>query len=112
MVTRCKTISLELIYEALNHSDIIMQNKPQFLIILREHLISGLLTNSLSSEKQLLVLTMNIFVQLIWKYRSNLKKEIEAIIENVYFKFLESSNSNFDHKQFTLKVFNKILIKP
>lgn len=34
----------------------------------------------------------------MWKVRSHFKKEVEALIENVYFKFLDSSNSSFDHK--------------
>ncbi|CAD8069698.1 unnamed protein product [Paramecium primaurelia] len=111
MVIKCKILSLELIYEALAQSDTILQNKPKLISILKEQLLESLLKNSLSTEKQLLILTLNIFIQLIWKVRSHLKKELEALIENVYFKFLDSSNSSFDHKQYTLKVFNKIMTK-
>ncbi|CAD8161380.1 unnamed protein product [Paramecium pentaurelia] len=112
LIIKCKVLSLELIYDALAQSDIILQNKPKLILILKEQLLESLLKNSLSAEKQLLILTLNIFIQLIWKVRSHLKKELEALIENVYFKFLESSNSSFDHKQYTLKVFNKILTRP
>ncbi|CAD8080310.1 unnamed protein product [Paramecium sonneborni] len=112
MIIKCKIFSLELIYEALAQSDIIFQNKPKLILILKEQLLESLLKNSLSTEKQLLIITLNIFIQLIWKVRSHMKKELEALIENVYFKFLESSNSSFDHKQYTLKVFNKILTRP
>ncbi|CAD8175946.1 unnamed protein product [Paramecium octaurelia] len=112
MIIKCKILSLELIYEALAQSDTILQNKPKLIQILKEQLLESLLKNSLSTEKQLLILTLNIFIQLIWKVRSHLKKELEALIENVYFKFLDSSNSSFDHKQYTLKVFNKIMTKP
>ncbi|CAK61467.1 unnamed protein product (macronuclear) [Paramecium tetraurelia] len=111
-VTKCKILSLELIYEALAQSNIILQNKQKFIQVIKEQLLESLLKNSLSSEKQLLISTMNIFILLIWKVRSHLKKELEALIENVYFKFLDSSNSSFDHKQYTLKVFNKIMTKP
>ncbi|CAK70017.1 unnamed protein product (macronuclear) [Paramecium tetraurelia] len=113
MIIKCKVLSLELIYEALAQSDTtILQHKPKLISILKEQLLESLLKNSLSAEKQLLILTLNIFIQLIWRVRSHLKKELEALIENVYFKFLESSNSSFDHKQYTLKVFNKILTRP
>lgn len=33
------------------------------------------------------------------------------MIENVYFKILDSNVSSFDHKQYTLRVFNKIFSK-
>ncbi|CAD8168508.1 unnamed protein product [Paramecium pentaurelia] len=112
MIIKCKVLSLELIYEALVQSDVILQNKPNLISILKDQLLESLLKNSLSTEKHLLILTLNIFIQLIWKVRSHMKKELEALIENVYFKFLESSNSSFDHKQYTLKVFNKILTRP
>ncbi|CAD8150221.1 unnamed protein product [Paramecium octaurelia] len=112
VIIKCKVLSLELIYEALTQSDTILQNKPKLISVLKEQLLESLLKNSLSAEKQLLILTLNIFIQLIWRVRSRLKKELEALIENVYFKFLESSNSSFDHKQYTLKVLNKILTRP
>ncbi|KAM3140342.1 hypothetical protein pb186bvf_007502 [Paramecium bursaria] len=111
MALKCKILSLELIYEALAQGDVIIQ-KPQFIQLLKSQLLDSLLKNSLSQERQLLIMTLNIFVQIVWKFRSSMKKEIQGLIENVYFKFLDSSNSQYDHKQYTLKVFNKILMKP
>lgn len=101
---RCKQIALQMCYEALNVGGAVLYTKRIFTDVVRDALLPSLLKNSLSQEKQLFILTLNIFIRLTWHFRDRLKSELEQIIENVYFRILDSSNSLFDHKQYTLKV--------
>jgi brefeldin A-inhibited guanine nucleotide-exchange protein len=57
------------------------------------------------------VSSLNVFGKLVWNFRDNLRVELEKVIENVYFKILDSNNSSFDHKQYILKVFKEIFNK-
>jgi len=75
-------------------------------------LIDSLLKNAVSSEKSLFTLSFSIIVALITNFRDNLKAEIAVFIENIFLKLLESNNSNFDHRLFTLHVFNKMFKIP
>lgn len=71
-----------------------------------------MLKNSLSQDKHLFLLTLNLFVKLTEHYRDRLKLDLEQIIENVYFRILDSSHSSFDHKHLTLTAFRHIVTKP
>jgi len=74
-------------------------------------LIDSILKNSLSQQKKLFVSSLNVFGKLVWNFRHTLAGELEKVIENVYFKILDSNNSTFEHKQYVLKVFKEIFNK-
>ena len=73
LALRCKSLSLELIYESLKAGGEILQSKRIYEIVVREQLIPSLVKNSLSLDKQLFVLTLNIFVLLVWLMRDSLR---------------------------------------
>jgi brefeldin A-inhibited guanine nucleotide-exchange protein len=96
---------------ALGDNAIILPNKKVFTDVIRDSLIESILKNSLSQEKKLFVSSLNVFCKLVWYFRDSLRGELEKVIENVYFKILDSNNSSFDRKQYILKVFKEVFNK-
>lgn len=72
--SRCKALSLELIYQAIGEGGTILESSC--VEVVRTTILEAILKNSLSQEKQLFILTLNIFVQLVWYFRDSLKDQL------------------------------------
>jgi len=105
---RSKVLSLEIILKILESPCSIFNHNLKILYLLKTGLCETLLKNAFSSEKNIFALSFSIFALLVAKFREHLKSEIAALMETVFLKILDSSNSSFQHVIYALNVLNKI----
>ena len=89
-----------------------MLSKREIVNVMREKLIPRLLKNCLSQDKAIFTLSFSIVSSLIKNYRESYKVETGIFFEHVFLKLLESSNSNYNQRIFTIHVFEKIFKSP
>jgi len=106
--SRSKTLSLELLLHVIEKSGPTFRTQEIFVDAIREHLIMGLLKNCVSTDVDVFRLSVSIFASLIAGFRSNLKAEIGAILDNIFLKIGASGNSSFNQRVLVLEVLCKI----
>lgn len=87
-------------------------SKKEFTQAIQDNLVPSLLENSLSTEKAVFSLSFGIVGNLVSNFRENLKTEVAVFMENILLRILESTNSNFSHRIYCLRVFRKIFTLP
>ena len=105
---RSKILGLELILAVVEKPGTTFLNKKEFIDVIKETLVDGLLKYSVSNEKSIFALSLSIFYCLFLHFREHLKKEIEVFIETIFLKILDSGNSNYHHKFLILNVLDKL----
>ena len=101
---RSKILHLEIILALLDNPGSNFISRKEFIDIIKEYLCESILNNAISTEKQIIGLSLMIFVNLVKHFREHLKQEISVIIENVFLKMLESGNTSYHHRSLALEV--------
>ena len=104
LTLRSKILLLEMILAILDNPGPNFVSRKEFIDIIKEHLCESILKNAVSTEKQVIGLSLGIFVNLVKHFREHLKQEISVFIENVFLKMLESGNTSFHHRLVALQV--------
>lgn len=105
-----KILALELLLYVLEHTDgcAFVNAGSQFHFAIRQYLCVSLLNNCTSNLKQVVGLSLRLFVPLLKHFRSQLKTEIEAFVTNIFFVILNSNNSALEHKTLVVTLFEQI----
>jgi len=107
-LVKSKVITLEIILKILESPSSIFALNIKILYILKGCLCEAIMKNSFSNERSVFTLAFSIFSFLVEKYREHLKTEIAALVETVFLKILDSSNSSFNHLNYSLFVLSKV----
>jgi brefeldin A-inhibited guanine nucleotide-exchange protein len=106
-----KILSLELILAGMEYTgEGFMQEK--FLYLIQHYLCVSLLKNCISNHTQVAYLSQKIFLQLVYKFKGQLKQDIEVFMSNVFFRVLESQNSSFKQKALVLESLRSLCRDP
>uniref|UniRef100_A0A7S1B9D9 SEC7 domain-containing protein n=1 Tax=Corethron hystrix TaxID=216773 RepID=A0A7S1B9D9_9STRA len=82
--------------------------RSPFTYAIRHYLCQSLLNNLTSAHVSLITPSLRLFYMLLVHYRSLLKSELEAILTNVFFVILNSTNSKITHKILVVAIFEEI----
>ena len=83
-------------------------SQKDFVKLVKEELMDGLLKTCLSEESNLFGLALSIFIKIFNLFREHLKQQIAVFIESVCIKILDSGNSSYYHKIAVLETFQKL----
>jgi len=105
---RSKVLSLDLVLNILEASGPAFRESRDFIYAIKTYLCSSLVKNSVSTNTQVVGLSLRIFVALQSRFSQHLKEEIELVISQIFLPLLESSNSPHEHKVLVLEVIEQI----
>jgi brefeldin A-inhibited guanine nucleotide-exchange protein len=111
-VIRSKALCLELIFAILDNPGPTFLSRREFIDIIKDQLIDGLLKNCLNTDKSIFALSFGIFTNLALHFREHLKQAIFVFLDQIFLKILDSNNSSYHQRLLTLQVFAKLLVKP
>ena len=106
--TKTKFLSLELILATIDKTGNTFLSQKEFVKLVKEDLMDGLLKTCLSEESNLFGLALSIFIKIFNLFREHLKQQIAVFIESVCLKILDSGNSSYYHKIAVLDTFQKL----
>lgn len=106
--TKTKLLSLELILATIEKTGNTFLSQKEFVKLVKEELMDGLLKTCLSEESNLFGLALSIFVKIFNFFREHLKQQIAVFIESVCIKILDSGNSSYYHKIAVLETLYKL----
>lgn len=106
--SKAKLISLELILSILDRPGTCFISQKEFIKIVKDDLMEGLLRNCVSDDINLFSLSLNVFFKIWHFFREHLKQQISVFLEAVFLKILDSGNSTFNHKYCVLDHFYKL----
>ena len=107
-----KILALELILSAMDYSGKAFGEGERFIFLVQHYLCVSLLKNCVSNHTQVAFLSQKIFMVLLYKFKDNLKQEIEVFMSNVFLRVLESPNSSFKQKALVLESLRSLCQDP
>jgi brefeldin A-inhibited guanine nucleotide-exchange protein len=110
--SRAKVISLELILSILEKPGSTFLTQKEFIKIVKDDLMEGLLRNCVSDDVNLFSLSLSVFFKVWHQFREHLKAQISVFIETVFLKIIDSGNSSFNHKWCVMDNFYKLAGTP
>ena len=105
---RLKEFCLEILQSMLHTGSRFFLNDEKLILVLKEYLISSLITNILASEEKIFKLSISLFLTLLSNFREHMKKEIYMFVSRVLIKILKSEIIGFLHKETTLDCFKRL----
>ena len=108
--TKSKLLSLELVLLIFDKPGFYFLSNPEFIRIVKEELMEGLLKNCVSDDINLFTISLTVFNKLWMHFREFLKQQISVFIEKVFLKILDSGNSSYQHKWYVLDYFYKLTL--
>ncbi|CAK9112528.1 Brefeldin A-inhibited guanine nucleotide-exchange protein 1 (Brefeldin A-inhibited GEP 1) (ADP-ribosylation factor guanine nucleotide-exchange factor 1) (p200 ARF guanine nucleotide exchange factor) (p200 ARF-GEP1) [Durusdinium trenchii] len=105
---RSKVLSLDLVLSILEGSGPAFRRSKDFVYAIKTYLSSSLIKNCVSTNTQVVSLSLRIFVALQARFARYLKAEIELVMSQILLPVLESANSPHEHKLLVLEVFLQI----
>ena len=103
-----KILSLQLLQSVLRQFTLSFRINVTLINGMREHLCAALLENCLSSEGEVVELSLTLFMMLVDSFKDYLMVEIEAFICEIFLRVLESPTSPFVQKRLVLETFRKL----
>lgn len=107
-----KILSLELILATLEHCGPAFCNGEKFIYAVQHYLCVSLLKNCMSNHTEVAYLSLKIFLTLVYKFKSQLKSEIEVFVANIFLRILESPNSSYEQKTLVLEALRALCSDP
>jgi len=107
-----KILSLELILATLEHCGPAFCNGEKFIYAVQHYLCVSLLKNCMSNHTEVAYLSLKIFLTLVYKFKSQLKSEIEVFVANIFLRILESPNSSYKQKTLVLEALRALCCDP
>ena len=105
---KLREFCLEILHNMLSAGSKFFQNDQKLILVLKEHLLSSLITNILSSEEKIFKLSISLFLTLLSNFREHMKKEIYMFVSRVLMKILKSEILGFSHKETILDCFKRL----
>ncbi|CAB9502026.1 inhibited guanine nucleotide-exchange protein [Seminavis robusta] len=112
MALNNKVLSLELILAVMEFSGNAFCQGEKFIYLVQNYLCVGLLKNCMSNHTNVAFLSQKIFLLLLYKFKANLKQEIEVFLSNIFLRVLESPNSSFKQKALVLESLRSLCRDP
>ncbi len=106
--SKSKLLSLELILIIFERPGPYFLSTPEFVKIVKEELMEGLLKNCVTEDINLFGQSITVFNKLWLHFREFLKQQISVFIEKVFLKILDSGNYSMQHKWFVMEYFHKM----
>lgn len=107
-----KVLSMELILSTLEHCGPAFCTGEKFVYAVQHYLCVSLLKNCMSNHTEVAYLSLKIFLLLVYKYKSELKSEIEVFVANIFLRILESPNSSYQQKSLVLEALRALCSDP
>lgn len=112
MALNNKVLSLELILAVMEFSGHAFCQGEKFIYLVQHYLCVGLLKNCMSNHTNVAFLSQKIFLLLLYKFKANLKQEIEVFLSNIFLRVLESPNSSFKQKALVMESLRSLCRDP
>lgn len=107
-----KILSLELLQMVLEYSGPAFCTGEKFIYAVQNYLCVSLLKNCMSTNTKVAYFSQKIFLNLVYKFKSHLKSEIEVFMSNIFLRVLESPNSSFEQKALVLEALRALCSDP
>lgn len=95
---RLKLLSLQLILTIMQNAGPIFKSSEIFLTAIKQCLCVALSKNALSSNNEILNLSLSIFICLLKDFKVHLKLQIEVFFKEIIIHIIESPSSSFEQK--------------
>jgi len=95
---KSKLLSLNLLLVLLQSPGGNFLNKIEFIKMIKEDLMEGLLKNCLTNDFYLFEISLQVFVKIWFHFREHLKQHIGVFIEMIFLKVLDSGNTPYNFK--------------
>ena len=105
---RSKVLSLKLIHSMLQNAGPVFRFHPMFIDAIKKYLCVSLSKNGVSTSSEVFRLSLSIFVELLDKYKSFLKMQMEVFFRDIFLNVLESSSTSFTNKWTLMEALTKI----
>jgi brefeldin A-inhibited guanine nucleotide-exchange protein len=112
LTRKARALALEMILLILKNAGPCFLSEDVFVKLIRQHLCVSISRNGIVTNTTLFELSISIFLLVIRHFRSQLKPEIEIIMNTVYLHVLEMGNSSFKQKSLILQALLKICESP
>lgn len=99
---KLKLLSLQLILAILQNAGPVLKSSDIFLAAIKQCLCVALSKNGLSSNNEVLNLSLSIFMCLLKDFKVHLKMQIEVFFKEIIMHIIESPSSPFDRKWMVL----------
>lgn len=101
---KAKAFSLEIMASSLDFFGAFFPVYRPIVSDLRDFSSELVLKNCLSAEKTVFVISFKILLILVSHYRELLRDEIQVLSEQILLRILNSGNSSFSHRFYSLQV--------
>ncbi|CAF1498387.1 unnamed protein product [Adineta ricciae] len=105
---KSRIFSLRLIMQILQTSGPFFRSSVEFLHLIKTNLCVSLSRNGVSSIPELFEMALFNFVELLDKFKSHLKIQIEVLFREIFLTILETSTSSFRHKWLVIQTLAKV----
>jgi len=105
---RSRIFSLRLIMQILQTSGPVFRTSEYFLPLIKTNLCVSLSRNGVSFIPELFEMALFNFVELLDKFKSHLKVQIEVLFREIFLTILETPTSSFRHKWLVVQTLAKI----
>jgi len=112
MATHTKILSLELILAIFENCGTAFRNGEKFIYAVQNFLCVSLVKNSMSNNPRVAVLSLKVFLLLVYKFKQHLKAEIEVFVANVFLPALQSPNTPVQRKNLVLEALRSLCGDP
>jgi brefeldin A-inhibited guanine nucleotide-exchange protein len=85
-----------------------LPDNHSFVYAIRHFLCVALTHNAVSPIITVFERALTIFVQLVFKWKIHLKKQLEVFFKEIIISILDSTSSSFEHKWVVLNAINRI----
>jgi len=109
---RSKQLSLELLTSIFTKAGPTFRSQKRFQEAVREYFVPVLTENSVSTVESVFRQSISTFNALLRNFRSNLKGEIETLLNNVFLTLAELPNTTFQQRHMALTVFSQMCQEP
>ena len=107
-----KILSLELILLIMECAGEHIKTGQKFIKLVQSKLCVALLQNCISNHTQVAFTSQKIFLVLVYKFKFQLKGEIEVFMKNMFLRVLESEYSSFQQKAIVLESLRSLCEDP
>ncbi|XP_054153411.1 brefeldin A-inhibited guanine nucleotide-exchange protein 1-like [Oppia nitens] len=105
---RSKLLSLKLIFTILQNSGPVFQSSDMFAVAIKQYLCVALSKNGVSNIPEVFKLSLSIFLELLQKFKVNLKVQIEIFFKEIFLNILETVTSPYEHKKLVIEALTRI----
>eukprot|EP00538_Stauroneis_constricta_P006079 CAMPEP_0119552528 /NCGR_PEP_ID=MMETSP1352-20130426/5482_1 /TAXON_ID=265584 /ORGANISM="Stauroneis constricta, Strain CCMP1120" /LENGTH=2147 /DNA_ID=CAMNT_0007598771 /DNA_START=318 /DNA_END=6761 /DNA_ORIENTATION=+ len=107
-----KVLSLELLQQVMQCAGNAVCQGERFIHLVQTQLCVTMLKNCMSNHTQVAFMSQRIFLVLVYKFKTHLKKEIEVFMSNIFLRVLDSPNSSLAQKALVLESLRSLCNDP